>query len=206
MRSIFAIRRIKGYTMQTFASVYEMEDLIREADARKIPGAVVETGCWKGGLGAYMARFGREVWIFDSFEGLPELTQEDADLAASKHLALNTKTGYISVPEACVQEISAKLGVKPRVVKGWFDATLPASKAAIGPIAILRMDGDTYGSTMQTLDALYDSVSPGGMVVIDDYFDFEGCRHAIYDFFAKRGISPAIHMYPYGRPYFCKQA
>jgi len=206
-RALFAvlgIRRIKGYTMQTIAGVYQMCDHLEELNRRGIEGAVVETGSWKGGLGAYMAGFGRATWLFDSFEGLPELTEKDKDIAEPKGLALNEKTGYIAVSEECAQRIARKLGTTPHIIKGWFSDTLPRYKGEIGSIALLRLDGDTYSSTMEALTIFYDNVVTGGIVVVDDYHDFGGCREALYNFFNERAIAPALEQYPFGRMYFRK--
>lgn len=203
--SILSIRRIKGYTMQTIAGVYQMRDHIKEITINNINGAIVETGCWKGGLGAYMALFGREVWLFDSFEGLPELIEKDIEIADSRGLPLYVKTGYIAVFEKTAHDIARKLGVKPHIIKGWFRDTLPMYKDKIGPIAILRLDGDTYNSTKESLDILYDSVVAGGIIIIDDYYDFSGCRKALYDFFNEHNIAPALQYYPFGRAYFRKE-
>ena len=71
-------------------------------------------------------------------------------------------------------------------LEGWFKDTLPA--APIERLAILRLDGDMYGSTMETLEALYDKVGPGGFVIVDDYI-LPGCRKAVDDFRAARGIA-----------------
>ena len=191
--------------MNTLAAVYQMHDHIAYVKEHNIPGAIVETGCWKGGLGAYMAQFGRPTWLFDSFEGLPAMTEKDRDLALPKNLPLHTKTGYIAVAESRVHSISKKLGVEPHIIKGWFEDTLPQHKGDIGPIAVLRLDGDTYDSTLQALEILYNQVSEGGFVVIDDYDAFRGCREAVYDFFVSRKIAPRIMDYPYGKPYFRKE-
>jgi O-methyltransferase len=203
---VFSIRRIKGYTMQTIAGAYQMHEHIGELANKNIPGSIVETGCWKGGLGAYMALSGRQTWLFDSFEGLPELTEKDMEIAKPKGLPLNTITGYIAVSENNAREIAAKLNVKPRIIKGWFNETLPSYKKEIGPIAILRLDGDTYSSTKEALDILYENVVVGGIVVVDDYYDFKGCREALYDFFNEQKINPAIKQYPFGRAYFKKES
>lgn len=199
------IRKIKGYTMQTIAGAYQMRDHIREVSKNKIKGAIVETGCWKGGLGAYMASFGRETWLFDSFEGLPELTEKDLEIAEPKGLPLHTITGYIAVSENDAHTIAKKLRVNPHIIKGWFNTTLPRYKSEIGPIAILRLDGDTYSSTKEALNILYDSLVKGGIVVVDDYHDFKGCREALYDFFLEQKISPALYQYPFGRTFFRKE-
>lgn len=196
--------QIRAYTMAPFSSVYQMQDHLRELACSGIQGAVVEAGCWKGGLGASMARSGRETWLFDSFEGMPEFTEKDIDIVRTRSLPLHTKTGLHAVPITYPQEIAARLGVKTHVVKGWFKDTLPEYAARIGPIALLRLDGDTYDSTMQTLDSLYDQVAMGGVVVIDDFYSFTECRQAVYDFFAKRQVAPKLFLYRFGRAYFTR--
>ena len=74
--------------------------------------------------------------------------------------------------------------------EGWFRDTLPT--APVGPLAILRLDGDMYESTIIALDSLYDRVVPGGFVIVDDYHGVEACRMAVHDFCGKRGFRPVI--------------
>lgn len=188
--------------MVPFSGVYQMHEHLRDLKQRAVPGAVVEAGCWKGGLGAFMALSGRDTWLFDSFEGFPEFTEQDVDIVASRGFPLHTKTGYLAVSEQNAHDIADKLHVTPHIIKGWFKDTLPKHKKAIGSIALLRLDGDTYSSTKDSLEALYDSVSPGGIVVIDDFNSFQECRQAVYDFFAEKRIAPPIESYPFGRAYF----
>jgi hypothetical protein len=75
------------------------------------------------------------------------------------------------------------------LVKGWFQDTLPVTKAQIGPIALLRIDGDWYESTYCCLEHLYDNVSPGGQIIIDDYCSCFGARKATSEFLAARAVS-----------------
>ena len=77
-----------------------------------------------------------------------------------------------------------------RFLKGWFCDTLP--KAPIGQLAVLRLDGDLYESTMDGLNALYSKVSPGGFVIVDDYGDFAPCRNAVNEFRQLHGINEPI--------------
>jgi hypothetical protein len=74
-------------------------------------------------------------------------------------------------------------------LKGWFSDTLP--KAPIERLAILRLDGDMYGSTMDALNALYSKLSPGGYCIIDD-FHLDGCRKAVEDFRRDHSITAPI--------------
>ncbi len=77
-----------------------------------------------------------------------------------------------------------------KFLKGWFSDTLPS--ASIEQIAVLRLDGDYYSSTMDALTALYDRVEVGGYVIIDDYGDFISCRRAVDEFLQSRHLSPSI--------------
>jgi O-methyltransferase len=80
-----------------------------------------------------------------------------------------------------------------RFVEGWFRDTLPAVAGEIGPIAVLRLDGDMYESTIDALTHLEPLVSPGGFVIVDDYNGIEACRQAVTDHRAARGIDAPIH-------------
>jgi hypothetical protein len=75
-------------------------------------------------------------------------------------------------------------------VAGWIAESLP--KAPIGALALLRLDLDLYSSTEECLDLLYDKVSPGGYVIVDDYGWLECCRDSVDDFRARRGIEEPI--------------
>jgi hypothetical protein len=194
VRYYLLFRKLKNYTMVEYDAQMQMRDLILDVDRRGIEGDIVETGCWKGGTAAFMAYVSkhngsnRMTWMFDSFEGFPSLKENDAIGSPSPHVFTE---GYLATPVQDAHKITRILGVEQntRIVKGWFKDTLP--KAAIGKIAILRMDADFYEATMETLEALYDKVAKGGYVVIDD-FQYEGCRRALYDFFSKRGIGPLL--------------
>ncbi len=126
----------------------------------------------------------RKLLVADSFEGLPPPThKEDGKLDLTKE-----KYPQLAVSKETVRENFAVYGLlddqKQVFLKGWFRDTL--TKAPTSQIALLRMDGDLYESTMDTLQALYDRVSPGGIVVVDDYGALPMCRKAVEDFFAAR--------------------
>jgi hypothetical protein len=75
-------------------------------------------------------------------------------------------------------------------LKGWFKDTLP--NAPIERLALLRLDGDLYESTIVALNSLYDKLSPGGYVIVDDYHVVASCENAIKDFLAERKIKPEL--------------
>lgn len=173
----------------------------RIADMRKLPGAIVECGVWKGGCSASMLLAAqqtgsrRALWAFDSFQGLPRPTEKDGSFAMQK----SDEWGGAGC-EATELEFRETLfgiaGLKDENVhirKGWFQDTLPKHKHEIGPIAILRLDGDWYDSVMICLEHLYEYVVPGGYILIDDYGFFEGARKATDEWRERLGIrSPLI--------------
>jgi glycosyltransferase involved in cell wall biosynthesis len=132
----------------------------------------------------------RRVFVADSFEGLPA---PDAEAYPSDREDRHHTFAELAVSLDEVKANFAKYGLlDDRVVflKGWFKDTLAA--APIDRLAVLRLDGDMYESTMEALSALYDKVSAGGFVIIDDYGCIEGCRKAVDDFRNARGIKDLI--------------
>jgi len=162
-----------------------------------IPGDFIETGVWRGGacilLRAVLKAHGvtdRRVWLADSFEGLPPPDPEH--YPADRGDTLYTYPA-LAVTLESVRENFARYGLLDDQVvflKGWFRDTLPA--AAIDKLAILRLDGDLYESTIQPLSALYDKVSHGGFIIVDDYNIFANCRAAVTDFRRSRGVNDRI--------------
>jgi cephalosporin hydroxylase len=163
-----------------------------------IAGDVIETGAWRGGAAIFMRGYlaawemkDRAVWVADSFEGLPvpSLPQDEGyDFSVARVPIL-----AVSMEE--VQENFRRHGLlddRVRFLKGWFRDTLPT--APVGELALLRLDGDLYESTMDSLEALYDRVVPGGYIIVDDYGDFEPCRRAVHEFRDWRGITDPIEM------------
>jgi O-methyltransferase len=139
----------------------------------------------------------RLVWMFDSFEGLPEPSEIDGPKAAawSKDVTSPRYHDNCSADFDEVRAHAARLALSDRVriVKGWFDETLPASRDEIGKIALLRIDGDWYDSVQTSLETLFDEVSPGGFVIVDDYYDWDGASRAVHDFLSSRRSAMRIH-------------
>jgi O-methyltransferase len=161
-----------------------------------IAGDVAEAGVWRGGASIFMkgclnawGMENRSLWLADSFEGLPVPSRpEDAGYDFSA-----TKVPILAVSLEEVQENFRRydlLDDKVRFLKGWFRDTLPV--APIKDLALLRLDGDLYESTMDTLKALYDKVVPGGFLIVGDFNDFEPCRRAVLEFREQRQIKEPI--------------
>lgn len=160
--------------------------------AQGIAGDFIETGVWRGGGTVFMRGFlaahnirDRKVWVADSFEGLPKPTRtEDQGWDLSKEKWPSLAVGLEEVKE--LFERYDLLDDRVVFLKGWFRDTLP--QAPIGDLAVLRLDGDLYESTLDALNALYDKVQPGGFVIIDDYKALAPCEKAVEDFRATRSI------------------
>jgi O-methyltransferase len=162
-----------------------------------VPGDFIETGVWRGGVTILMrgvlAALGdetRNVWVADSFEGLPvpdpERYPADAGLDWSG-------VGVLKVDADAVRSNFDRYGLlddRVRFLEGWFCDTLP--DAPIDQLAVLRLDGDLYQSTMDALVALEPKVASGGFVVVDDYGGWQSCRAAVDDYRAERGITDPI--------------
>lgn len=188
-------KRFRMYTMIP-ENIY-IENLILARRIMGVPGCIVECGVWKGGMSAGLATLfdgKRAHYLFDSFEGLPPAEPIDGEAA----LAWQLKTDDPSYHDNCsADENFAKNAMQNAgctnytLIKGWFDKSLPDFKAA-SPIALLRLDADWYESTMVCLESLYDQVANGGLIVLDDYYAWEGCSKALHDFLSKRSLKEKI--------------
>jgi O-methyltransferase len=171
-----------------------VETVIRE----DVPGDLIETGVWRGGATIFMrgvlkayGEASRNVWVADSFEGLPPPDPGRFPADAGDELY---KKGGLAVGVEQVKHNFERYGLLDDQVKflvGWFKHTLP--EAPIDELAVLRLDGDLYESTWQSIEALYPKLSPGGFCIVDDYGDLVAqCQRAIHDYRDAHGITEEI--------------
>lgn len=184
-------------TMVGKARLDNARDLATRAILDGIPGDLIETGVWRGGvtilfrgvLDAY-SDTDRKVWVADSFEGLPAPNadlypaDEGFDLSAIDALKIGVDTVKANF------ERYGLLDDQVQFLPGWFSDTLPT--APIDQLAVLRLDGDLYESTMDAITVLEPKVSPGGYVIVDDYGAFEPCRKAVDEYREANGITDPI--------------
>jgi Macrocin-O-methyltransferase (TylF) len=186
-----------AHTMVGLERLRNVQFCVQQVLADGVPGDLIETGVWRGGVCIFMrallAAHGvtdRVVWAADSFEGIP-----DASTCSSPRdqaMALDRFNDVLAVPLEEVRENFRRydlLDEQVRFLPGWFSSTLPA--APIERLAVMRLDGDLYGSTMDALTNLYPKLSVGGYVIIDDYV-LSACRAAVHDFRASAGIDDTI--------------
>jgi len=197
-------KKYKEFTMLSQKEYVECLSLIDQY--KQIEGCVIECGVWRGGMIAGIADVlgkDRNYYLFDSFEGLPPAKEIDGQSAIEWQKDVNSP-GYHDNCKAemdWAERAMKKSGAtKYNLVKGWFDETIPTYQLK-EPIAILRLDGDWYDSTMTCLEGLFDKVAKGGLIILDDYYVWDGCSKALHEFLSKHKKSERIfEAYSYGFP------
>jgi O-methyltransferase len=188
-----------------------VQNLSLAQKVKTVPGAIVECGVWRGGMIAGLAASlgpNRSYVLFDSFEGLPEVSEADGPAAA----AWQSNTSSPGYHDNCAAEMAEALSAmklagidKPEVYPGWFNATLPSFvEESRRPIALLRLDGDWYDSTLICLEQLFPMVESGGVVIIDDYDQWDGCNRAVHRYLADADRPEAIRRTSAGVAYLVK--
>lgn len=184
-KSMIGVRRM--------LNIYELLIDVLEND---IQGDFIETGVWRGGACMYVAKIfqelkitDRNIWICDSFQGLPVPDPKYIhDIGDKLHTIQELVVSLNQVKNNFIEY--NLLSDQTKFVKGWFCDTLPHINAKF---AIIRLDGDMYSSTIDALNNLYNKLSPGGYVIVDDYSCCKNCKAAVDDYRAEHNImSPLI--------------
>lgn len=195
------IEEVRPYTMVPPEGLRLTVRLTLAAVNSGVPGSLVECGTWRGGASFAMllaqryvlGSIRKDVWMFDSFEGLPPAGPKDGERAKTWQEKAHGSPRHFDNCTASIAEMmegAKALGLLPHITarRGWFQDTLPASKAEIGPIALLRIDGDWYDSVRCVLDELEPQVSTGAPVILDDYFAWPGCTLATHEYLAEHQL------------------
>jgi O-methyltransferase len=185
-----------SHTMIGIKRLDNIQYCIETVLADAIPGDVLEAGIWRGGAVIFMrgvfAAYGvtdRTVWAADSFQGVPPPSHpedEHLDLSARVFPILAVRREEVGA----LFERYALLDDQVKFLEGWFKDTLAA--APIERLSVLRLDGDLYESTMDTLNPLYAKVSTGGFIIVDDYYSCPPCGRAVDDVRLAHGITDPI--------------
>jgi predicted O-methyltransferase YrrM len=201
-------RQVKGLTMVSNARLRGLHHAVSHVVQAGVPGDIVECGTARGGSAALMGltlkRLGsrdRRLWLFDTYEGLPAPTVNDPDFEIARP--------YTGTCLGALEDVTAsfrRLGIEDLAVfvKGLFQDTLAV--ADVRQIAVLHIDGDWYDSVKTCLDTLYDKVSDGGIIQIDDFGFWQGARKAVEEFFDERRLAPRLVKVDYSGRQFVKTA
>ena len=187
---------VSAFTMIGSARMKSLRSLCEMVIADGVEGDFLEAGVWRGGASIYMAAIvlayqqkNRRIFVADSFCGLPEPSDEYAEDAGDTH----SEFTELAVSREDVERNFDRYGLKSDsvvFVEGFFKDTL--HNVDTEKLALLRLDGDMYESTIQSLNALYRKVVPGGIVIIDDYV-LGPCAQAVDSFRREHGIVAEIH-------------
>lgn len=187
-----------AHTMLKMDRMNNLQECLERVIENGIPGDFIETGVWRGGATIFMRAVlkaygikGRAVWVADSFDGLPPPDTERYAADAGDNTYLYRK---LAVSLETVKENFAKYGLldqQVRFLKGWFKDTLPTIPAE-QRFALIRLDGDMYGSTIEALENLYPKLYEGGICIIDDYGACPPCKQATEDFCAANRVDTEI--------------
>lgn len=203
MRLIF---RARPYTQSTYQKLSALYDAASGLEARCISGSFVECGVRNGGSAAVIAAIAapnskRDLWLFDSWEGLPDPTGLDiTDDGQPGH-----RGQALGDLEQVRELLFSKMNLDPNKIhleKGWFNQTIPAVKDNLGEIALLNLDCDWYESVKFCIEQLYPRVVKGGYVFIDDYYYWRGAKKAVDEFIQRH---PLVNLTRIDAPGVCFQ-
>ena len=198
--------RCKPYTMTSIERMYALFKAIEYICKNNIVGDFVECGVWKGGssmLAAlsfeYFGKSNKELWLYDTFEGMPPAT--DLDVSYQGKQGKDYNGDMIGTLKEVVDNMNA---VEYRnifhCIIGKVEDNIPGE--APYRISLLRLDTDWYESTLHELRHLYPLLISGGVLIIDDYGHWQGARKAVDEYFAGLGVFPYLHRIDYtGRIY-----
>jgi O-methyltransferase len=177
---------------------------------RNVSGDIVECGVWRGGMSAAMAEVlpSRTSVLFDSFEGLPPAKEIDGPSAFAYQMNVTApryRDNCRASEEDALRTMKMANGANYRILKGWFDETVPRYAAEAPRIAVLRLDGDWYDSITICLEHLFPQVVRSGLVIVDDYGGWDGCTRAVHDYLSRTKATEAIRSTRRGVAYLIKR-
>jgi hypothetical protein len=194
------IASVKGFTITSVERIYGLINAVRYVTQNQIPGDIVECGVWKGGsvMAAAttllaMGSKDRDLYLYDTYTGMTPPTEKDTTRFETK-TAQQTYDVYkegdickwVYAPFEEVRRNVCSTGYpedKLHFVVGPVEKTLLQQVPA--QISLLRLDTDFYESTRAEMEYLYPRLSPGGVIIVDDYGHWEGARLAVDEYLAK---------------------
>jgi asparagine synthase (glutamine-hydrolysing) len=182
----------------SYLNVYELcelADCVLELKKRGIPGVIIEAGCARGGSALVMAgakELSRQIYLYDVFGVIPEPTQKDGIDAHDRYRVIRDGRSaglggqlYYGYDSNLLDKVTGLfkefgLAAETRIVKGLFQETLQVTE----PVALAHIDCDWYDSVWTCLTRIAPHLSPGGRLIIDDYFVWSGCKQAVDEYFS----------------------
>jgi O-methyltransferase len=180
---------VAGHTYLEPQKLRSLIARVAAVDAAHVPGDRVECGVFKGGSEAVLARVmapGRHLWLYDSFQGMPETNARDGETARQWIGACRADPSDVLAIMGATGTAGDRYTLRIGLFAQTFTVALPPA------VALLHLDCDWYDSVTLALETFYDRMPPGGIVILDDFGWWEGCREAFYDFCARRREAPLL--------------
>jgi O-methyltransferase len=182
-------KKVAAYTMCDTQRLESLWNLINSTNKLGVKGDIVECGCYKGGSAALLRAGmgpGRRLWIYDSFQGMPETTEQDGGEAGNW---VGSCTAHIDDVREILRHTEAKdeeFIIREGLFIKTFEMDLPEK------VAFLHCDADWYDSVRLVLETFYPRMPKGACIVLDDFGYWEGCRKAFYDFCERHDEKPLL--------------
>jgi len=198
----------KPFTMTSVERMYALYSSVKYILTNDVPGSFVECGVWRGGSSMLIAQMlmnrnitDRKIYLYDTFEGMTEPTHNDVDISGKDAAAQfkEIEGGWCLADLADVQQNMGRTHYPSEsivYVKGKVEDTIPATMPA-DAIALLRLDTDWYESTKHELNHLYPKLITKGVLIIDDYGHWEGCKKAVDEYFSEHQINLLLNRIDY---------
>ncbi|AGB02447.1 TylF/MycF/NovP-related O-methyltransferase [Methanoregula formicica] len=211
-KDIEIIESVLPFTLTNTDRIYPLIQSVKYIIENEIEGDIVECGVWKGGSMMTVAltlnnlnQFSRNLYLYDTFEGMPKPTESDVDYIGEPAIETFQKVKKSDTASDWVncslEEVKKNLELtgypKEKIfyIKGLVEDTIP--KVISDKIAILRLDTDFYSSTKHELNMLYPKLSKGGILIIDDYGYWAGSRKAVDEYFKENSIKTYLQRLDY---------
>jgi O-methyltransferase len=203
----------KPYSMTSVERMFSLYSAVEYILKNKLEGDFVECGVWKGGSSMMIALLlkkyditDKKLYMYDTYEGMSEPDENDKDFTgvlaktqmenASKDIAESVWC-YSSLDEVKQNMQLTKFNLDNVIfIVGKVEDTIPAT-IPNNKIALLRLDTDFYASTKQELEFLYPKLITKGVLIIDDYGHWQGCRKAVDDYFKLNDINLYLNIIDY---------
>jgi O-methyltransferase len=195
------INKVAGFTLASPGKLRSLMRLCHHLATNNVYGDFVECGVYKGGSAAVLAAHmppQSRLWLFDSFRGMPETTDQDGNDAK------NWIGKCVASPDD-VRDVMRRVCVNEDrflIREGWFEDSF--KKQLPDTVSMLHCDADWYDSVMLTLETFYHRIPQGGCVVLDDFGCWEGCREAFYSFCERHKERPVLERVEYDQAYWIK--
>ncbi|MDC7223659.1 MAG: macrocin O-methyltransferase [Spirochaetales bacterium] len=205
---------VSPFTMISPERGYALCQALDYLEKNRIEGDMVECGVWRGGACMLAARLmmarsyrSRKIWLYDTFEGMTEPTEEDVIAASGQPVSERSPKGWWAVSREEVEQNLLSTGYDSslwELVQGDVCQTLE-TRVPTGQIALLRLDTDWYESTKKEMEVLFPKLAEGGVLLLDDYGHFKGAAQGVDEYFRSLGIEPLLQRVDYtGRLYIKK--